>query len=219
MAFPGALTFAAPYVLSSRPLGTGAPAKVPSAERKTRCGMNRWMSGGVALGIAAAGTLVFAGTGSAQEADLEAGIGPTEIAPDEGTEIFSVDPCLFGEDETPGRLTFLVTHPDGSTDDLDGPEDLVADPDFPEDDGHWAFTISLVDEAGAPVPFDPGAYSIQVTCTEDQVDPETEPPVVGEYNLLSFTVVEGSEPTTPAPGPTTPTPAPPVVRTPDEGTG
>jgi hypothetical protein len=195
---------------------------MPSAERKTRCGMNRWMSGGVALGLAAAGTLAFAGPGSAQGIDLRATVDPTSIGPNDTVSIFSNDdsPCLFtdeNEEIVPGRLTFLMTHPDGSTDDIGGPEDLVADAANPDGNGHWNFEISLVDQDNNPVPFDIGTYTIQVTCTEDQVEGGPEPEVVDDYNPLTFNVTEApGEPTEP---PADPPAAPPVVRTPDNGTG
>jgi hypothetical protein len=183
-------------------------------------GMNKWMGSGVALGVAVASTFALAATGSAQEpAELAASIEPTEISPNETVTISSDEPCLFDLDgvQTPGRLTFQVTLPSGTTDDLMGPEDLVADPEAPEADGHWSFEISFVDQDNNPVPFDPGTYTIQVNCTEDQVDPNVEPELVAPYNLLTFTVT--GDPATPEEPPAAPAPAPPVVRTPDEGTG
>jgi hypothetical protein len=183
----------------------------PGVERKTKQ-MNKWLAGGAALGFTAAGSLVLATPGGAQETppqELQATIEPTTVPQGGTVTLSSIDNCADAEG-TPGSLTVDIFFADEEDPFQSDPFDLVtgADPNAPDQiesaEGEWA-----IDYEG--VPGEPtGIYTYIVTCFDDAGE------LVGEYNELAAETVAAPEPTTP-PTQTPPAPAPasPIPREPD----
>jgi hypothetical protein len=173
--------------------------------------MNKWLGGGVALGLGAAGTLILAGPGSAQAEPLGATIEPATVEQGGTVTLTSVDACVDGGG-VPGNLVVDIFFENEEEPFQSDPVDLAAEDPDPEDpsviespDGQWA--LEYTGEAGEPI----GTYTYVVTCFADDQT------AIGEYAPLVSEVVEATTPTTTPPGPTppAPAPAPPVSRTPD----
>lgn len=161
--------------------------------------MKGLVAGGVALGVAMAGSLALAGPGAAQT-PLEMSLSKTEVQVGDPLTISSVSPCI-ADDGGPGEVDLALIHTG---------ESVWKDSFQASESGAWERTHVFVN--GEPL----GKYTVQATCrVQDPEDPESS--LDEEYAPASFTLIgriAGPEdPLLPTP-PTIPT-APTTPATPD----